>query len=438
MRNECGAAMQRRGRPAARPRSMTGAWAQAACALARSAGRAAASGLRRRAAPPRSGSGRCRSRCAWLPPKRCATLRIGRSSCTARRSGPGRRPGSRAWRRWPTSRVKSRVVAVVRECRGCARRAARCASLAAGADEGHHRVQVVEGVVARAAIGAQRSASASQRSPTSTPRSCSRHSSARCVDHVQHDRRARRRRSGASNSAAPRRCRLLQVEQRQVPPVVHGEEAALDQASVSARSQAMPSRRRFCISMHVRDRMPGPAVARARSSTPGGRCSRPARSRRTPPARRHACRAPRGSRASRAPGRQGAGDAVAQHARVAGEEVDLVAGLQRQRVQRVGGVTSSSTRAASRQRPSTSSDRAHVRPLAIVGWQRLRRGSAARATGGRRLGAEQVQPGVQPWAIGMAGLAAIARSRWPAGRRQGSAARARPARSGRSRRRWRR
>ena len=37
----------------------------------------------------------------------------------------------------------------------------------------------------------------------------------------------------------------------------------------------------------------------------------------------------------RVPGRQGAGDAVAQHAAVAGEIVDLVAGLQRQRVARM-------------------------------------------------------------------------------------------------------
>ena len=41
------------------------------------------------------------------------------------------------------------------------------------------------------------------------------------------------------------------------------------------------------------------------------------------------------ARHRRRPGRQGARDAVAQHARVAGEEVDLVAGLQRQRVARI-------------------------------------------------------------------------------------------------------
>ena len=125
---------------------------------------------------------------------------------------------------------------------------------------------------------------------------------------------------------------------------------------------------------HMRHRVLRPAVARLDLDGAAADALRHARSRPSPPGRRPACRASRDSRACRRPGRQGARDAVAQHARIAGEEVDLVAGLQRQRVARIvdGDVLEQPARlvpAALRQ-PAEGCD---MRPLARRAAKRQRR-----------------------------------------------------------------
>ena len=108
-----------------------------------------------------------------------------------------------------------------------------------------------------------------------------------------------------------------------------------DQPSGLARIQAMPSRWRPCISMHVGDRVLRPAVARleldrgAAAVLGGGVVAGLLQAEGV-----HAEHRVIAGHVRR-PGRQRARDAVAQHARVAAEEVELVAGLQRQQVARV-------------------------------------------------------------------------------------------------------
>ena len=169
----------------------------------------------------------------------------------------------------------------------------------------------------------------------------------------------RQRRAAAVDRPVEQRQHLVDlaeivVEQRQVPPVVDLQEAVARPAVGLPRIQAMPSRCRLCISMTWATACCAQPSRGSSSIACAARRSRRAHSRRFPRARRHACRASRGSRACRS---SHAGSARAMRSRsmrgIAGEEVDLVPGLQRQRVARVRRcVTSSSTRPASCQRPS--------------------------------------------------------------------------------------
>ena len=93
------------------------------------------------------------------------------------------------------------------------------------------------------------------------------------------------------------------------------------------------------------------------------------------------------------PGRQRACDAIAQHARITAEEIDLVANMQRQCIARVGDAdvlehAPRGTPAAFDEQPH----RFHVPELALGACQRCR-GCTARARDRqrRRLGAEQEQ-----------------------------------------------
>ncbi len=118
------------------------------------------------------------SRCAWLPPKRCATGRMVRSTLDGVGVATGRKVMDRA-RGVDADLAQEQPRCRVSPSSACCCAISRCSRVAhaVGADEGHHRVHVVEGVACCAPLTAvQRSASARQRSPTATPRSCRRHS----------------------------------------------------------------------------------------------------------------------------------------------------------------------------------------------------------------------------------------------------------------------
>ena len=80
------------------------------------------------------------------------------------------------------------------------------------------------------------------------------------------------------------------------------------------------------------------------------------------------------------PGGQGAGNAVAQHARVAGQEIHLLAGLQRQNVQRVG--DGDILKDASRVLEFSNHDRIDRRDVSGLAWSHCetrRRGDSCSA-----------------------------------------------------------
>ena len=216
--------------------------------------------------------------------------------------GRRRRRGSRAWRRSRpragTARCRRRSPAP----RAPALASSRCGVVAAaGADEGHHRVQVVERVVAgvghrRPALGqrlpARADVDAAQLQPPQQRRG---------VDHVEHQRRLAAEDRAVDQRAAPRRCRprprwnsarchqlctakkLPSLQRRRVARRARRRHRGGDPASPSrGPPRARPSRR----AVRARPRA-GPAPRRARS-------------RRFPPGRTRACRAPRDSRACRA------------------------------------------------------------------------------------------------------------------------------------------
>ena len=121
------------------------------------------------------------------------------------------------------------------------------------------------------------------------------------------------------------------------------------------------------------------------------------------------------ARHRRAPLRQRARDAVAQHARVAGEEVDLVAGLQRQRVARVA--RAQVLQHAARPRASGPRRRAPRRATCARSRSVGRQRRGARRAGGarhRRAPPARCRAGAarrcSTCAIAIAGAAASARS----------------------------
>ena len=213
------------------------------------------------------------------------------------------------------------------------------------------------------------------------PRSCSRHSSAEAsiMSRTTGDSLPRMRASTSAStssiSSRPRwnsaRCHQLCTAKKLPSLQVCGARLEPGHAIAAAILHLH----------HVRHRVPGPAVAlleldRASAERLGPRVVagllQP---------ERVACRAPRGSPGMPGvPGAVGARDAVAQHARVAGEEVDLVARLQRQRSQRVADAQVLEHRArrrASGRRPGAR--RRGGAPLASVGRQPRAACSASRA-----------------------------------------------------------
>ncbi len=269
--------------------------------------------------------------------------------------------------------------------------------VAAGADEGHHRVHVVEGVVAGAG---ERSPAVGERRPAPAERHAAQVQAPehrRGVDHLEHDARA-----APVDRAIEQREHLaglaeVEVEHRQVPPVVHGEEAV---ARPGVGVGAHPGDAVRMAALHFHDVHHGvlrPAVAplefeRAAALRLGLRVGA-------------GFLQPEGVHAEQRvvtghgalPGRQRARDPVAQHARVAGEEIERVSGLQRQRVARV--VDAQVLQRARRVVPAAlqqQADRLQVACFAPVGRQAqsglpggARRGEAA------RLGAEQAEPGLE-------------------------------------------
>ena len=121
-----------------------------------------------------------RSRCAWLPPKRCAVSRTGSIAAIASAYRPRANARALRERKPDLARVICRVGVVPARLRH-ARGKLASSRLAAGHRERHRRVHVVERVEARLvrrARASQSSATRSKRSPTSTPSRCSRHRSA--------------------------------------------------------------------------------------------------------------------------------------------------------------------------------------------------------------------------------------------------------------------
>jgi len=268
---------------------------------------------------------------------------------------------------------------------------------AVGADEGHHRVQVVEGIGAgrrdrgparRQGIPAVADIDPAQLQPPQQRRS---------IDHVQHQRRG-----AAEHALVQQRHHFVdlvqpQMEQRQVPPVVTGEEAALAPGRRVLGHPGDAVAAPVLHLQHMRHCVPAPAVTgleldaraaeRLGTHIVGGLLQAEGQHRQHRVMPGHAG----------VPVGLGTRDAVAQHARVAGEEVDLVAHLQRQQVQ---GVTDAQIlQDAAGTMPLALRQCAggrHVHGLALGGRAAGRSGMRlARRRQPGRFGAQQVQVGHQ-------------------------------------------
>jgi hypothetical protein len=201
------------------------------------------------------------SRCAWLPPKRCACGRIARRRSTASAKSPVAKSWIARVACKPTSRRNPRLSSsfqrvLLREQQALG------VGHTVGADEGHHRVHVVEGVDA---LGADGGPALGQRVPARTHRDAAQLQApqdGRCVDHLEHDRR-----TCAQHALIHQRQHVVdlvqpEVEQRQVPPVVDREEAAVAPRLVVIAQPRHAVTAAVLHLHHMRDRVPAPAVAR--------------------------------------------------------------------------------------------------------------------------------------------------------------------------------
>ena len=264
---------------------------------------------------------------------------------------------------------------------------------------------VVEGVVA--AAGGRRPA-LGHRGPARADLDSAQHQPPQQrtgVDQLDQQRRAVAVDRAVEELEHRRLVALLEVEQRQVPPVVDGEEAVARQPG-SSRIQACP-RRRVCISSTWATACQA-QLSRGSSSMASRPGARPARSRRSLRGRRRTCRAPRDGQARR----DQAGIARAMRSRSMRESpmkksswwpACSASASRGQAIDR-----SSSARAAPRHRPSRSSSRAQVTASRSSCGKRRRPPRPRVPPHRRRLGTKQVQPGRSTCAIGMSGAAAIA------------------------------
>ena len=182
-------------------------------------------GGRRCATRPRSASGRARRAGRGCRRSGARSERIARSSAAAVAWSPVTNASTACVAASPTSAVKARLSPSAGE-RGALGLGSCAASVAApGAGESHHRVQVVEGIVARSSM---RRPAFGQRLPAVADIDAAQLPDATAARFGRPCRarpRSRRRRSARRTSPAPRRSGPARAEQRQVPPVVHGEEA---------------------------------------------------------------------------------------------------------------------------------------------------------------------------------------------------------------------
>ena len=275
----------------------------------------------------------------------------------------------------------------------------------ARADEGHDGMHVVEGIVAGRGeglpvVGHRRPAIAHVLAAQMQPPQQRRR-----IEQVHRDADACAEDRAVEQPQHLVRLPAVEMIEREMPPVMDGEEAvAAPRIGIAAHPGDAVAGAALHL-QHMGHRVLRPAVARLElDGAAAGDLGRTVVAHLLQPEGVHAQERVI-ARHVRRPVGQRAGDAVAQEPGIAGEEVDLVTGLQRQQVVRMVGADPQDRPARlvpACPRPDGRPPRDGPSPRGPA----MRRGrgvGGARGVDARRLGAEQIQPRLQQMGHGEAG-----------------------------------